>query len=218
MDGRPRAHRVPTGTPSARRRTELGRAPRKGAVNPHASSIGSFPEGRSLGPQPRPQQVSLPTRRNDCNDVPLKSAAGICPIAACARRTRRFSFAHAPKSPERRTGDAQRRRPNCFVQRGEPHREAHAPRPTYWCKPCSWQRGRNEEAPGSAEAAGGFFVCSEVRGGLSTSRPGTRKALGRAAGRCRTCGGGTATGEVVPDRRLTCDIFRRSASRKQPSL
>ena len=42
----------------------------------------SFPDGRSLGLQLRLQQVRVSTRRNGCNDFPLKNAAASRPVAA----------------------------------------------------------------------------------------------------------------------------------------
>src|SRR5262249_11648177 len=58
----------------------------------------SFPDERPLEPRRRLRELTLPARRNGCNDLPLKSAAGSRPIAACAHRTRRFAFAQPPKS------------------------------------------------------------------------------------------------------------------------
>ena len=101
--------------------------------------------------------MSLPTRRDGCNDWPRNGAAGGRPLAAGADRTRRFSFVQTPKAARRaRPGrPATAFRPGCWGGQPQPEAQARhkrASRPKAWANNC---RGAATAASWNAT----YFAC-----------------------------------------------------------
>ena len=101
----------------------------------------SFPEGRSLTPRQRLQELNLPTRRNGSNDFPRNSAAGGRPIAARDDRTRHFALIEPPKAARQAHCGRLATTSGPLVGSGRPQPEAQArhkrvTRPKVWANNC----------------------------------------------------------------------------------